>query len=186
MRSLLRVLWDMLLKFQRIVLLSTLFFCTLAMFIEVVVRYILKTSFVGIEEMATYVAFWMYFMGASYASYERNHIKAELIHLVFGTSKKYAISRAIGSLISFAVLAFAIPWAFDYLLWGISMNEQSLATFLGKTYPVFWFQASIPVGISLMVLYSFVELVQWVKIAFTKDQVPGEMISPREEVSSWI
>lgn len=176
----------MLLKFQRVILLSTIVFCTLALFIEIVVRYILRTSFVGIEEMAAYVAFWMYFIGASYGSYERNHIKAELIHLLFGTSKKYAISRAISSLISFGVTAFAIPWAFNYLLWGISMNEQSQATFLGSTYPVFWFQASIPVGMSLMALYSFVEFVQWMKIILTKDQVPEEMISPRKEVSSWI
>ncbi|WP_367339720.1 TRAP transporter small permease [Aminivibrio sp.] len=186
MKTFLRFVWVALIKIQRIVMLFTIVFCTLAIFSQAVMRYVFHSPFVGIEEMGAYFAFWLYFIGASYGSYERSHIRAELTHLFFGTSKKYALCRAATSFISFGTAAFAIPWAYDYVLWGIMKNEQSRATFLGSTYPVFWFQASILVGLALMAFYFFVEFIQWVRIIAGKDQIPEEMIAARKEVESWI
>ena len=187
MKRIFKFLWFLLIKLQRTVMLATIVFSTLAIFSQAVMRYIFHSPIVGIEEMGTYVAFWLYFIGSSYGSYERSHVRAELTHLFWGTSKKYAIGRAATSFISFATAAFAIPWAYDYILWSIAKNEQSRATFLGSTYPVFWFQASILVGLVLMAFYFLVEFIQWVYIIATKDQIPEEMVAVRkEEEESWI
>lgn len=186
LKKLADLIWVSLLKIQRLVLVVSVCISTTAVFTEVILRYFFKTSFVGIEELAAYFAFWMYFVGASYGAYERSHIKAELTHLVFGSSINYAKCRAVTSFIAFAAATYVIPWAYDYMVWGFVMGEQSSSTLFGSTYPVVYFQLSIFVGLILMSFYFLVEFIQWIKIIRKKDPIPQEMLSTREEVESWI
>lgn len=186
LKKLVDSIWVFLLKVQRLILVISVCISTTAVFTEVILRYFFKTSFVGIEELAAYFAFWMYFIGASYGAYERSHIKAELTHLVFGTSLNYAKCRAVTSFIAFAAATYVIPWAYDYTVWGFVRGEQSRSTLFGSTYPVVYFQLSIFVGLILMSFYFLVEFIQWVKIIRHKGPLPVEMLSAREEVESWI
>ena len=181
-----RFIWKMLLKVQRIVMLLTICISTSAIMAEVLMRYIFKTSIVGIEELAAYIAFWLYFIGSSYGTYERSHIKAELTHMLIKNPRYYAMSRAATSFISFALSFYAIILAYRYTEWGIRRMEQSSATFLGNTYPVVYFQFSLLVGFILMCLYFFVEFLQWFIPVLKNEPVPEEMMSTREEIKSWI
>ncbi len=167
-----RFIWETLLKVQRIVMLLTICISTSAIMAEVVMRYIFKTSLVGIEELAAYIAFWLYFIGSSYGTYERSHIKAELTHLFIKNPKYYAISRAVTSFISFALSFYAIILAYRYAEWGIRRMEQSSATFLGSTYPVLYFQFSLLVGFTLMCFYFLVEFLQWITPILKNEPVP--------------
>lgn len=186
MKQFINLLWVALLKIQRLMLIVSVTISTTAVFTEVILRYFFHTSFVGIEELAAYFAFWMYFMGASYGSYERSHIKAELTHLIFGSSLNYAKCRAVTSFISFAAATYIIPWAYDYTVWGFVRGEQSRSTLLGSTYPVVYFQISIFIGLCLMSLYFLVEFIQWLRLILTKTPIPEEMLSARKEAESWI
>lgn len=179
-------IWKGLVKVQRLILVISICIATLAVFIEVVLRYVFKSSFVGIEELAAYCAFWMYFMGASYGAYERSHIKAELTHLIFGTSLNYARCRALTSFISFAAATYIVPWAWDYVVWGFERGEQSRSTLLGSTYPVVWFQLSIFIGLCLMSFYFLVEFIQWMRIILKKKDIPADMLFARKESETWI
>ena len=180
------MLWNGLLRLQRIIMLATICFTTSAIFVEVIMRYVFKSPFVGLEELAAYVAFWLYFIGGSYGSYERSHISADLSQLLFKNKLHYAKSRSFTSLVSTALCLYVLPWAYDYVKWGFAMNEQSRATMFGETYPVVYFQASIFIGLALMAFYFFVEFCQWAKAAFITHEVPKELLSPREEIGSWI
>ncbi len=186
MKKVAQFLWVFLLKAQRLVMLVGICLATTAVFIEVIMRYVFQAPFVGIEELAAYSAFWIYFIGGAYGAYERSHIKAELTHLIFGNSLGYAKARAMTSLISFCAAGYAVPWAYEYFVWGIVRREQSSSTFLGSTYPVVIFQTSILVGLSLMCFYFFVEFVQWLDVIFVKKSIPEEMLSSRKEIESWI
>lgn len=186
LKKIINFVWVALLKIQRLIMVLAVCISTTAVFTEVILRYFFKTSFVGIEELAAYVAFWMYFIGASYGAYERSHIKAELTHLVFGNSLNYARCRAVTSFISFAASAYILPWAYDYLVWGVVRGEQSRSTLLGNTYPVVFFQVSILIGLCLMCLYFLVEFIQWLRIVLDKSPIPEEMLSARKEAESWI
>lgn len=179
-------IWDGLIKVQRLILVISVCIATTAVFTEVILRYVFESSFVGIEELAAYCAFWMYFIGASYGAYERSHIKAELTHLIFGTSINYAKCRAVTSFISFAAATYIIPWAWDYVMWGFERWEQSRSTLLGSTYPVVWFQISIFIGLCLMSFYFLVEFIQWVKIIRKNKGIPAEMLNARKESETWI
>ncbi|MDY3868644.1 MAG: TRAP transporter small permease subunit, partial [Pyramidobacter sp.] len=113
MKTALLFLWNTLLRLQRIVMLLTICITTLAVFIEVIMRYIFKTPLVGIEELAAYVAFWLYFIGGTYGSYERSHISADMSSLVFKNKVSYARSHTVTSLITTGVCVYAIPWAWE-------------------------------------------------------------------------
>jgi len=186
MGKLANFIWVGLLKIQRLVLVISVCISTTAVFIEVILRYCFNTSFVGIEELAAYCAFWMYFIGASYGAYERSHIKAELTHLIFGNTINYARCRALTSFISFAATAYVIPWAYDYVVWGFQMGEQSSSTLLGSTYPVVYFQISIFIGLCLMSFYFLVEFIQWIRIVLKNKKIPSEMLTSRIEAQTWI
>jgi TRAP-type C4-dicarboxylate transport system permease small subunit len=178
--------WTGLIKIQRLILVISICVSTAAVFTEVILRYCFNTSFVGIEELAAYCAFWMYFIGASYGAYERSHIKAELTHLIFGDSANYARCRALTSFISFAAASYIIPWAYDYVVWGFERGEQSRSTLLGSTYPVVYFQVSIFLGLCLMAFYFLVECIQWMSIILKHEKIPTEMLTSRRETQSWI
>lgn len=186
MKTALLFLWNTLLRLQRIVMLLTICITTLAVFIEVIMRYIFKTPLVGIEELAAYVAFWLYFIGGTYGSYERSHISADMSSLVFKNKVSYARSHTVTSLITTGVCAYAVPWAWEYVMWSLEMNEQSIATFMGNTYPVVYFQSSVLVGMVLMAFYFFIEFCQWFHVGFIACSVPDEMMSARKEIDSWI
>jgi TRAP-type C4-dicarboxylate transport system permease small subunit len=179
-------IWETLLKMQRIVMLLTICISASAIMAEVLMRYIFKISIVGIEELAAYIAFWLYFIGASYGTYERSHIKAELTHLLLKNPRSYAISRALTSFISFALSFYAIILAYRYAEWGIRRMEQSNSTFLGSTYPVFYFQFSLLAGFVLMCFYFLVEFLQWIKPILKNETVHSEMMSARKDIKSWI
>lgn len=181
-----RFIWEMLLKVQRLVMLLTICICTSAIMAEVLMRYIFKTSLIGIEELAAYFAFWLYFIGSSYGTYERSHIKAELTHMIIKNPRYYAMSRVVTSFISFALSFYAIILAYRYAEWGIHRLEQSSTTFLGSTYPIVYFQFSLLVGFALMCFYFFVEFLQWFIPVLKNQPVPIEMMSTREEIKSWI
>jgi len=181
-----RLIWVVLLKVQRIVMLLTICISSGAIMAEVLMRYIFKTSLIGIEELAAYIAFWLYFIGSAYGTYERSHIKAELTHMLIKNPRHYAISRATTSFISVVLSGYAVVLAWRYSEWGIRRMEQSSATFLGSTYPVVYFQFSLLVGFTLMCFYFLVEFIQWLTPILKNEPVPQEMMSARKETESWI
>jgi len=181
-----RLIWVVLLKVQRIVMLLTICISSGAIMAEVLMRYIFKTSLIGIEELAAYIAFWLYFIGSAYGTYERSHIKAELTHMLIKNQRHYAISRATTSFISVVLSGYAVVLAWRYSEWGIRRMEQSSATFLGSTYPVVYFQFSLLIGFTLMCFYFLVEFIQWLTPILKNKPVPQEMMSARKETESWI
>ena len=167
-------------------MLLTICITTAAVFLEVIMRYFFQAPLVGIEEFAAYTAFWLYFIGGSYGAYERSHISADLSQLLFKNKLTYAKSHFATSLVSALSILYVLPWAYDYVKWGFEMNEQSRSTFLGDSFPVVYFQASVLVGLALMSFYFFVESFQWFKTAFIDRSVPDAMLVAREEIDSWI
>lgn len=55
--------WDLLLRFQRFVIIVSSLFVVASIGATVVLRYIFKTDLYGLEEIVVIFAFWLYFMG---------------------------------------------------------------------------------------------------------------------------
>ena len=64
-----RPLWTAKLALQRFVLVVTGALVTILIFVQVVTRYFLGESIFGIEEAASFLAIWLYFIGGAYGAY---------------------------------------------------------------------------------------------------------------------
>ena len=148
-------LWKGLLHAQRAILVAASCFITLLVFSAVLMRYIFHYPGMEVEELATLVAFWLYFTGAIHGSYERTHIKTELIHLFVKKPRAYALVKSLASLITLALACVMSYWGYSLFLWGIEKRGRTPVLLL----PLVYAQSSIFVGAVFMSLYFLVELV---------------------------
>ena len=128
---------------------------TVLVFIEVLLRYVFGSPLFGVEELVCLIAMWLYFIGASYGAYQRNHIKAELVHLWFKTQRSHALINSLSSSITLILSIIMIKWSYPYLIWVIKKGETSQALLL----PMVLSQSAVFFGAVLMTLYFLVELV---------------------------
>jgi TRAP-type C4-dicarboxylate transport system permease small subunit len=146
-------------KAQRIILIMASGFITLLVFGSVLMRYIFRYPGMEVEELATLVAFWLYFTGAIHGTYERTHIKTELIHLVVKTPRAYALVKSLASLITFLLAVVMAYWGYTFLTWGIDKWGRSPVLRL----PLVYAQSSIFFGAVFMAFYFLVECVDNVR-----------------------
>lgn len=100
---------------------------TICMIYAVIKRYIFSGNFYGSDEVIMLFAFWLYFMGAVYGSYEDTHIKADLLNVYI---KDMHIKDALALLAQFCTVVvntIVLAWAFRYFSseiskWGLSTS----------------------------------------------------------------
>ena len=152
--SLSKGVWIILLKMQRVILVLLTLIVAFGMFIEVWLRYFLKLPLMGIEELTILAAFWLYFLGGAYGAYERNHIKAELIHLLLGRRALGTVTIVMG-LLAVILGCLLSVWGYNYVIWAIAKRPESPIFRI----PMVYVQSSIFVGFVLISFYSFIELI---------------------------
>lgn len=161
-------LWNGLAFLQRALLVISASFITLLVFSEVILRYILQLPLMEVEEIATLVAFWMYFIGASYGTYERSHISAEIIHVFVKNPQHMAAVRFVRSAMSLALAAILTYWAYTYFAWGIERRELSRVLLL----PMVYSQSSMFFGSALMTFYFLVQTIDEARL-FLRGRTAG-------------
>jgi len=147
--------WRALVTAQRGFLIAGTCFLVVLLTSEVIMRYVIHYPGMEVEEIATLVAFWLYFIGAAYGTYDRSHIKAEIFHLVFKNPRKLAAVRVTATLITLALSGLMVYWGYLYFVWGITKVERSRVLLM----PMVISQSSIFFGAILMFLYFLAELV---------------------------
>jgi len=122
-------------------------------------RYLFQIDFYGLEEVIILVAFWMYFFGGSYGSYERSHITADIVTVYVTNEKLKRILMLISSLITTVICLLFTYWAYGLFIWGI----EKMARTPVLEIPMVLSQSSIFAGFILMSLYSTIYLVEDIK-----------------------
>jgi len=74
-------------KFEESVIFVTGAFVALAMFTQVLLRYVFHAPLFGLEEIAVLVVSWFYFVGAAYSVHNESYIKADILPLVVKNPK---------------------------------------------------------------------------------------------------
>jgi TRAP-type transport system small permease protein len=152
-------IWNIVLKFERFVIILTSGICTLIIVLGVCLRYLFNSDLFGIEEFLIILAFWLYFTGAAYGSYKENHIRADILMVFFKNKKIIKAFRLIELSISAIVATVFTFWGFQYLLWGFQKGARSPGWRIPQVIP----QSSIFFGFLLMSVYIFVHLIRTVK-----------------------
>lgn len=151
-----KFVWDAVLLIQRISMIICITLFTLLICTEVLFRYFLHRPLYGIEELAAYAAFWLYFMGGAHGAFQRNHISASIINLVFKKHPRTEIFiTTVRSLLTTVVCVWMTVLAYDFFIWGLQRNERSLELDMEMA----WFHSPVFFGLALMSLYFFVEFI---------------------------
>jgi len=151
--------WKGLVQVQRAILIVSSGFVVLLVFASVIMRYVIHYPGMEVEEIATLVAFWLYFTGAAYGSYERSHIKADLADVIFKNPKSNARVKVIASAITFILALIMTYWGYYFFVWGIEMGGRSPILLL----PMVYAQSSIFIGALFMSFYFLIELVDKIR-----------------------
>ncbi len=159
-------IWHGMDRLQQIVLIATSLFISVFMFVEVMLRYVFCKPIMGIEEILPLGAFWLYFIGASYGSYKRSHIKAEVVEMMVKNPRRVAVSRAVASVITFGVSLYLCKWGFDFFVYGLTQGQFSATLFI----PMVYSQSAVFFGLVLMTFYFLIELIDRVRA------IPGSSV----------
>jgi TRAP-type C4-dicarboxylate transport system permease small subunit len=125
----------------------------------------------GIEEMATLMGFWMYFIGAAHGSRERSHIKADLLNVMIKDIRKLMFVKLLVALFTLVMAAIMTNWTWNYVLWSLTTFERSPS--LG--IPMIYSQVALFIAALLMTLYTFVEFVDYLLQMFGKRPIQVSM-----------
>lgn len=140
---------------ERWLLLFLYSFIVMAIFIEVVRRFLLLYSSVWGEETARYAFIYLVWIGASAAVRERAHIRIDVItHML--PPRGAAMLYLFGDLLTLALACFAIYWSLDPVM--VSLKFENVTD--GLRIVRAWFLIAVPLGFSMMVVRLIQSIVQ--------------------------
>ena len=148
-------LWNSLIKVQRFIL-----FCTTSVMVGilglvVLFRYIFRADLFGYDEIIMISAFWMYFIGSSYAMERREHVRADILERVLPHKiKRYIrlLSNVCQTVIALATAELSIA----YIINGIKIWPTTSAWGL----PMITSMSAVTIGFCLMTFYVIVQCLE--------------------------
>lgn len=141
--------WKILVKLMKVVLIICSVGSTGCIVAAAFMRYCLNMNFYGSEEIILLFAFWLYFIGASYGSFENSHIKADLMNMYIRNMRYKDGLNLIAQFLTTCVNLVFLVWAFQSLLWAMQKNPLTTALKIPIAIP----KSAIFVGFLLMAFY---------------------------------
>lgn len=125
------------------------------MFVQVVMRYGLDSPFSGIEEVATLLGVWIYFLGMGYATREREHIQGGIVSLLVSDPFKIRLIRFFSSCVCVIAAGVFGYFAIKYSLFVLGKGRLSLYLH----WPKGIWNASMIVGFVMMAGYFLIQAI---------------------------
>lgn len=157
-------LWMGLVKAQRAVIIVTAVIVTLIIAGACILR-VFNINFIGFEELALLVVFWLYMIGCSHGSFEQSQITADILEQMLPASKGKRVLRLVRYILTFVLSAIFLCWAFDLVLWTAQADTRTSVFRI----PVVVGQSSIFIGLLISTFYNLVYLVDEAKKFFGKE-----------------
>jgi TRAP-type transport system small permease protein len=129
---------------------------TIAVFFQVIMRFLGRSPIDGIDEIPRYLFVWLVMIGAASAMYRREHTVLDYFVKLVGP-RGQALIAVFVNLVGIFFLAYLIK-----LSWVLVPNAQ-LQTSAGLELPLGYVFAAIPVGSALLILPMLRNLLEAVK-----------------------
>ena len=154
-----KVTWELLLIIQRVSGVVLSLFVTGLIVVMVIARYVLRIPMMWVEELDTYVAFWFFFLGGSYATYKGLDIEGGIVQAVFKNRPRVQSGfKAATNAIAAGLSCLLAVWSYGTFHWSLFGPGPPLTMEL--FLPLAWSQLSLLVGFSLMALYFVVRFLR--------------------------
>jgi TRAP-type C4-dicarboxylate transport system permease small subunit len=148
-------LWKVIVHFMEIMLFLMSAALASMVFITVPVRYIMKSSIFGIEEVIMMMAIWIYYLGGAYGSYEQSHINADILLHFVKNKKAIKVISVLKQIVAIVVFGAFGYWCIaKYLAWTIQSGGQSMQLHIPNWVPI----SMMAISFVLMTLYELFHL----------------------------
>ena len=131
---------------------------TVIIFIQVVARYVFHNSLTWSEELARYIFIWLIFLGISYGSHLRKHIKIDAALSLFPKKVRPYI-QIVGDILFLILAVYLVYTGFNYSVYQAEMGKRSSA--MGIPYQFVY--SSVWVGFGLTAIRQVQAIVYRVK-----------------------
>jgi TRAP-type C4-dicarboxylate transport system permease small subunit len=125
------------------------------MTIEVILRYLLQSSLMGVEEMSALFGLWLYFAGFALVSARNQHIRGGLLAPPTSERTQDIIDRIFLSVCAIICLYF-LMLSLEYTKFIFDVNRRS--TFL--RWPTVFWVASLNLGLLLSVITLVIQAIR--------------------------
>lgn len=150
-----KTIYRIIITIQRIIGIGTCILVPLIVVYQVILRYVLKAPLMGIEELLIFPIIWMYMIGGSVASEQRNHIECGILTLYIKKARSMQIFKCFKSVFSLGVAIWLCYWSYWYFSY--SLRIWKLSDLL--RWPMFFAESAIFVGFVLMTFFTLLELI---------------------------
>ncbi len=133
-------------------------FVGVLMFLQVILRYVLKIPLMGIEELLMFPTIWLYMLGGAHASYTRTHITCGVLTLILKRKKSFALFNIVQTTLSTVVALWLTRWAWWFFSYSLRTMKESPLLYI----PLILAESAIFIGLVLMVLNTVVEFLNHV------------------------
>lgn len=151
--------WEVPIRVQQAILVGLSLWFVMLVVAEVVLRYFLKMPLMFVEELCVYSILWLYLLGAGYGTYDRSHIKGELIQMLFKSSRVIGGFKVGVTVICLGLSSLMSVWGYQSFMWDLHAHAETQMLFL----PLAYARLSIPVGFALMTIYFLAELIDSIR-----------------------
>ena len=158
-----RAIYTVIVKIQRFFAFAAVIIVPCLVVYQVFLRYVLKAPLMGIEELELFPIIWLYMIGGSVASEQRNHIECGILTLYIKKPKSMALFLCFKSLFSCAVGVYLSYWGWWYFSYSLKLWKTSDILRI----PMFFAEGIIFVGFALMLFFTLIELVDHI-VQFVK------------------
>lgn len=148
-------MWKMLHRSIKFLMTACNVIAASCMVYAVVKRYLFRGNFYGSDEVIMLFAFWLYFLGAAYGSFEDSHIKADLLSVYLKRDRVKDAMSLVAQTLTVVVNTIVLVWAARYF--SLEVKRWGLSTSL--KIPLVIPKSSIFFGFLLMEFYHVVYLV---------------------------
>lgn len=137
---------------------------------QVFLRYVLKAPLMGIEELLSFFIIWLYMMGGSVASEQRNHIECGILTLYIKKDLSMRIFKCFKGIFSVIVCCWLTRWAF--WLFTYSLNLWKISDMLH--IPMFFGESALFIGLIFMLFFGVLECIDYIKELLAYNKAPAE------------
>ena len=159
----LRIIYKVIVSIQRLVAYFTCVAIPLIVVYQVILRYVLHKPLMGIEELLVFFIIWLYMIGGSVASEQRNHIECGILTLYIKRDFSMRVFKTFKSLFGVVIGFWLCYWAYWYFSYSLKLWKLSDILRI----PMFIAESAVFIGFALMQLFTIIELIDHVKDVFS-------------------
>jgi TRAP-type C4-dicarboxylate transport system permease small subunit len=156
-QSLLRKLISYLDRIVGLFILLNILALAILVFTQVIMRYVLRSPLMGIEELCYFPSAWLYLFAAVYASSEKSHLYARVLEIFLKDKKKVYLLRAFAAVVTTPILMWLTYWGYDLLKYSLRVEKETDTLFIRWTLA----EGAVFVCFALMLFYTLVEIVDY-------------------------